>query len=108
MTPFLPHGNHWITVQDQPFVLSDGSTLLVPKGFVFDGHSLPPVVLPWISPYTNDVYAALLHDFYYRYKIGTRKQADFEYLHQMQQLGTNAVRRYTFYYFVRLVSWLFW
>ena len=108
MTPLIPSGKHWITTQDQPFILSDGSILVVPKGFDFDGHSIPPIFLPWINPYSGDMYAALLHDYFYRYKIGTRLQADLEYLSQMERLGTNAIRRYTFFYFVRCVSWLFW
>ena len=54
------------------------------------------------------MYAALLHDYLYRYMIGTRKSADDEYLRHMEMYGANVLRRYTFYTVVRLISWPFW
>jgi len=108
MTPLIPSGRHWITTEDQPFTLTDGTVILVPLGYQFDGHSIPSIFRPWVNPFSYDMYAALYHDYCYEFNIGTRKQVDFEYLQFMQQLGTGVIRRYTFYYFVRLVSWLFW
>jgi len=63
MTPLIPSGRHWITTQDQPFTLADGTVLVVPKGFVFDGHSLGVVLSGFLNAYSYDMYAALLHDF---------------------------------------------
>ena len=108
MTPLIPSGRHWITTEDQPFTLADGTVLVVPKGFVFDGHSLTPLFSGFLNAYSYDMYAALLHDFLYRYNIGSRKDADDEYLRHMKMYGANFIRRYTFYTVVRLISWLFW
>jgi len=108
MTPLIPSGRHWITTEDQPFTLADGTGVVVPKGFVFDGHSLTPLFSGFLNAYSYDMYAALLHDYGYRYRIGTRKQIDNEYLRHMEMFGASVLRRYTFYIVVRLVSWLFW
>ena len=108
MTPLIPSGRYWVTAQDQPYTLSDGTPITIPKGYMFDGHSLPLFILPWVNPYSYDMYAALLHDYLYEYRIGTRKQADLQYLYLMQQLGTNKVRRYTFFIAVRVFGWVWW
>ena len=50
----------------------------------------------------------LLHDWLYDTHIVTRKQADKEYLRLMFLLGSNFVRRYSFYLIVRLVGWIWW
>lgn len=108
MTPLIPSGRHWITAQDTTFVLSDGTRVVVPKGYVTDGHTMPPILGVFINPYSYDLYAALLHDWLYDTHIVTRKQADKEYLRLMFLLGSNFVRRYSFYLIVRLVGWIWW
>ena len=108
MTPFHFSGRYLITTEKQTFLLSTGETVTVPAGYLFDGHTLPPFLLPFINPYSYDVYAALLHDYLYEYRIGTRAQADYEYLYFMKQLGANWLRRYTFYIGVRVFGWIWW
>ena len=108
MTNFIPSGRYWITTSDMTFTLSDGTKIIVPKGFETDGHTMPPVLSIFLNPYSYDMYAALLHDWLYENRIGTRKRADREYLRFMQQLGTNRIRRYSFYFMVRLFGWIWW
>ena len=57
MTPLIPSGRHWITTKDQPFTLADGTVVVVPKGFVFGGHSLTPLFSGFLNAYSGDMYA---------------------------------------------------
>lgn len=107
MTPLIPSGRYWKTAQAQTFTLSDGMVITIPKGYTFDGHTVLFLGF-FLNPFSYDMYAALLHDYLYEYRIGTRAQSDKEYLLKMQELGTNKIRRYTFYVAVRLFGWALW
>lgn len=107
MTPLLPTRNGFITVQDQPFVLSTGETVIVPAGYYTDGHTVL-IMRAFIDQYSYDVYAAIYHDYAYENRIGTRSQADWEYVHLMHKLGSSWLRRNTFYLAVRAFGWIWW
>lgn len=113
MTSFRPFGRKWMTCEDQIFTLSDGQQVLVPRDYLFDGHSVPWPVY-WLLPrYTEDVYAALLHDFLYDLKERgfdgfTRLMADREYRHCMKELGAPWYRHTVHYYAVRFFGWIWW
>ena len=72
--------DYHFTLQDQEFV--------IPKGFVFDGASVPKFLATWLSPVGVLLVGGLVHDYIYKYtvllkknkketsKVLTQKQAD--------------------------------
>ena len=54
----------------------------VPKGFTSDGASVPRIFWWFIDQEGSAFYPAFLHDYLYRNKIGTKKDADV-YFYQM-------------------------
>lgn len=107
MTSFVPSGRYWITTENQSFQLSDGTMIVVPANYLFNGHSIPPFLF-FMERYSYDSYAALLHDYLYETQLVPRHIANKEYLILMKRLGTKATRRYTFYLAVRLFGWIWW
>ena len=97
---WLPPGfqpQSWVVEDVLPYAVGSlqdpEEIIIVPKGFIFNGHSVPPG-LRWLFPQAHSVYlqAAALHDFlYHDYSwSGTRKRADdiyFEALYDV--LGIN-------------------
>ena len=113
MLAIYPSGNHFVTVNEEHFTLSDGTNISVPAGFPFDGHSIPPGFRWFLNPASADMRAALLHDYLYfkREKLEinlTRYQVDQEYLRELKACGTNLARRTVLYTGVRLFGWLWW
>lgn len=49
---------------------------VVPAGFVSDGASSPRLAFAIVDPGSEFLEASVIHDFLYRYGIGTRKEAD--------------------------------
>ena len=58
---------------DVVVTLSNGDTLIINKGFKFDGHSVPQILWNLFPPYDYDVYAALVHDYLLSAEFGEEK-----------------------------------
>lgn len=77
--------------------LEDGHSVLIPKGFRFDGHSVP-WFLRWLFPkyHKDDLTAALVHDYlgetvaFHRFD---RKWRDEQYTYVMNLYATNEFRK---------------
>ena len=73
---------HFVLLTDIDVILSDGEIINIPKGFTFDGSSVPRF-LWWAFPsYGDFLFAALLHDWFYvtRHRssaIGTKEARKF-------------------------------
>lgn len=99
------------------FQLSNGDCIEIPKGFEWDGSSVPRF-LWWLLPPDGDFeIGALIHDYLYIKKRElnyTREFADKEMLLWSKALsGTNNlslrnIDNYTRYYAVRLLGWIVW
>ena len=94
--------------------LSNGYTILIPKGYTWDLSSVPRIFW-WLLPPDGDFQiASLIHDYLYENKIGTRKNADKEMLKWSRVLsGTGKISlrnidNYTRYIAVRLFGWIVW
>jgi Protein of unknown function (DUF1353) len=57
----------WEVVEDWQYELSVGKTMIVPKGFVFDGASIPRPLWAILSPTGLLLIPGLIHDFAYRF-----------------------------------------
>ena len=53
-------------IEDYQFTLNN-TTYIIPKGFIFDGASIPRVLWPILSPTGVLMIPGLLHDFGYKY-----------------------------------------
>lgn len=95
-----------------PFVfVSSKGKLSVPKGFVTEGMSLPPVLWSWCNPFAQGMESAIFHD--YLYSEGnvygfTRKEADDLFLEGMTACGVPWLKRQTIYRAVRLFGWRYY
>lgn len=84
--------------------------IVVPKGFVTDGASVPRFfwnVLGPLGPYFD---AAVLHDFLYSpiNATHTREQADLIFLEAMQLTGVGWITRNLVFTAVRACGWQFY
>ncbi len=54
---------------DEPVTVDVGgpTSFTIPKGYKFDGHSVPRVLWALSPPFGRDIYAALVHDYMYEY-----------------------------------------
>lgn len=66
----------------------------IPQGFMFDGASIPKFAWSIIgSPFTGKYYnAGLMHDYFYRTGIVTKKEADELFYVKMRQDGVGYIK----------------
>lgn len=57
----------WVIAEDWHFEL-DGQQYVIPKGFQFDGASVPKFLASWLSPTGILLLGGLVHDFIYKYE----------------------------------------
>ena len=106
----------FVTTKDIALHLSTRETIIIPRGYRFDGASVPRGFW-WFIPRLDDrILAVLLHDYLYwsdygRDEMGDAKAKMFidkEFLLWMNvQLGDtlNKIKNYTAYYSVKLFGW---
>ena len=63
---WLTKNREWKFMEDWTFVLPDGTTGFIPKGFVFDGASIPKLFRNIISPTGILFISSIFHDFGYK------------------------------------------
>lgn len=76
----------------------------IPIGYQTDGASVPQLLWTLLPPSGRHSRAALLHDWLYDNRIGTRKQADVLFLEAMLEDGVSKWKAYTMYWGVRLFA----
>ncbi|MDC7249274.1 MAG: DUF1353 domain-containing protein [Sphaerochaetaceae bacterium] len=81
----------------------NGRVFVVKKGFVHDGASKG--FLKRFGKYTN---AAILHDALYASELLSRKESDDLFLEAMEVSDVHYLRRYTYYYAVRMFGGFVW
>ena len=69
---WLLGGRTWEIVKDWHYSL-DGVNYVVPKGFVFDGASVPKFLASWLSPVGVLLVGGLVHDYAYKYTVLLKK-----------------------------------
>lgn len=57
----------WEVIEDWQYDLPDGPTIIIPKGFIFDGASIPRPLWFLLAPTGLLLVPGLIHDFAYRY-----------------------------------------
>lgn len=88
-----------------------GITLLVPKGFIFDGASIPRLLWPILNPTGILFIGSLFHDFGYKYNA--LLTSDFKVVHHFsgQLFMDNLIKDVSTYinneHIMESVSWVF-
>lgn len=62
----------WTIGNDWHFSVN-GENYVIPKGFVFDGASVPKFLASWLSPVGVLLIGGLVHDYIYKYKVLIKK-----------------------------------
>lgn len=77
--------------------------IVIPKGFITDGASVPPGFWNIFPPLKNEYFVAtLLHDWLYNTEYFERKYCDMIFLEGLKSLGVNIAKRNLMYYAVRM------
>ena len=67
----------WVFAEDWEFHLPEtGETYVIPKGFQFDGASIPKRLRAYLSPVGLLLVPGIIHDFGYRYDYVWLREAD--------------------------------
>jgi len=69
---WLTETRHWIVSKDFVFKI-DEVEYVIPKGFKFDGASIPKFLHTWLSPVGVLLMGGLVHDYAYKYATLKRK-----------------------------------
>jgi len=109
----------WEIVKDYHYII-DGQELVIPKGFVFDGASVPKFLHTWLSPMGVLLVGGLIHDYGYKYQtllckgkkktIGLRNQKQLDIIFRDVNIIQNGFRliNYLAYYGLRLGGFAAW
>lgn len=80
----------------------------IPAGYVTDFATTPRLVWPLFPPVGRHNPAALVHDYLYDNKLGTRRHADEVFLRVMLEYGVNLASAYIMFYAVRIGGRKWW
>ena len=110
---------NWELAEDFHFEVN-GEEYVIPKGFVFDGASVPKFLASWLSPVGILLMGGLVHDYVYKYTVllkkgkkktsapMTQKEADKLFRDiNIEQNGIH-VLNYAAYYALRLGGFVAW
>jgi hypothetical protein len=98
----------WVVLSLLGYQSADGERYYVPPTFITDLASIPRLVHPVLSPNGNSRRAAVLHDYRYCVKQGTREQADALFLEALEAEGVNLITRRLMWLAVRAWGWRYW
>lgn len=90
------------TLEEFVYVSTAGDQFVVPKGFVFDGASIPPILWTFLHPMGRYRNAALVHDYLYSTGRVEKYRADDIFLEMMAKLKVPLHRRRLMYRAVQL------
>jgi hypothetical protein len=109
----------WEIVKDYHFSIH-GHDYVIPKGFVFDGASVPKFLASWLSPVGVLLVGGLIHDYAYKYEkllkknkkdtthTLTQKEADIIFRDiNIEQNGFHLMN-YLAYWALRLAGFVAW
>ena len=115
----------WEITKDWKFTLThDGNThptyYVIPKGFIFDGASVPKYFRSWLSPMGILLIGGLVHDYGYKFEVlrlggkkgatekKTQKWMDKTFRDINCDVNGFVILNYIAYYALRLGGWLAW
>ena len=72
---WLVESRKWKLVKKYRYKMRDGTVLVIPKGFEFDGASIPRPLWPLLSPTGLFLIPSLFHDYAYKKRLSIYRQA---------------------------------
>lgn len=63
------NGRKWMVTENWYYTLPCDTKIMIPKGFIFDGASVPRFLWPLLDPFGILLIPGLIHDFAYRYNF---------------------------------------
>ena len=87
---WLTGSRHWIVAKDFHYKMF-GNEYVIPKGFQFDGASIPKFLHTWLSPTGVLLMGGLVHD--YAYKHAGLKMKGKKELHELDQKQSDVIFR---------------
>lgn len=109
----------WEITQDY-FYSINGTRLMIPSGFVFDGASVPKFFRSWLSPMGVLLIGGLIHDYGYKYQtllkdtgkqcngIKTQKEMDIVFRNVNIEVNGFHLLNYLAYYALKLGGFVAW
>lgn len=113
----------WMLKENYMFTLKDGTNLIIPKGFIFDGASVPKPLWFILDPVGLLLVPGIIHDYayrydfvwaekegsYYKYKKGAgQKFWDKLFLDVSMQINDMVITDRIAYYSLRLFGFMAW
>jgi len=99
-------GNVWKLNRLFRYIDDSGLEIIVPKGFIFDGASIPKRLWHVVGhPLGEYLPAALIHDFLYSNHLIGRKEADKVFYRAMVACKVPAMKAKMMYAAVRAFGW---
>ena len=110
----------WEITSDFLFTI-DNTNYMIPKGFIFDGASVPKYFRSWLSPMGVLLVGGLVHDYAYKFQtlrlsgkkpkaLSKKTQKWCDQLFRDINIDVNGFKiiNYGAYYALRLGGWLAW
>ena len=72
---WITGSRHWTIAKDFHYSLN-GTDFKIPKGFTFDGASIPKFLHTWLSPTGVLLMGGLIHDYAYKYETLLKKNGN--------------------------------
>ncbi len=69
ITDWRKNARKFMLIEDWYYTLPNGIRIYIPKGFIFDGASVPRFLWPILDPFGILMIPGLIHDFGYRYNF---------------------------------------
>ena len=98
----------WVVLSLLGYQSADGERYYVPPTFITDLASIPAIFRPAINRNGKSRKPAVLHDYRYCVKQGTREQADALFLEALEAEGVNLITRRIMWLAVRAYGWRYW
>jgi len=110
----------WEITEDFHFSIGEIDDFVIPKGFVFDGASVPKFFRSWLSPMGVLLIGGLVHDYGYKYETllrkgkrtcaGLKRQKEMDIIFRDINIDVNGFKviNYLAYYALRLGGFFAW
>lgn len=104
--------NKWKLAEEYNYTIKDywmNLVISIPKGFIFDGASIPRIFyIIWTPMSTDTIVAALIHDYLYKTQKTSRGFSDRVFLKIMEMTDVSIIKRILYYVWVRIWGWVSW
>lgn len=98
----------WEVIRDFRYMSQDAVLITVESGFITDFASIPKVGRIIYESWGSYGYAAVIHDWLYTTRDGTRRQADRVFYEAMIDSGVPYLRAMVLWFAVRIGGWWTW